>query len=87
MSFLHSAFELQQKIDPLARIDPLSKVFFKNTDYSGPPPPPGAPNPNDAANAAQRQTDAMRLRRGMLANIFAGASSTQPVSGKTMLGT
>ena len=52
-----------------------------------PPPPPGVPNQNDALNAAQAQTDALRNRRGVLANIFAGASNSQPVSGKTQLGT
>lgn len=52
-----------------------------------PPPPPGIPNPNDAANAAQQQTDALRARRGLLANIYAGSSQQQPVVGKTQLGT
>jgi hypothetical protein len=52
-----------------------------------PPPVPGVPNPNDAANAAQAQTDAMRNRRGLLANIYAGSSNTAPVTGKTQLGT
>jgi hypothetical protein len=52
-----------------------------------PPPPPGAPNPNDAANAAQATTDQMRMRRGLLANIYGGAAQQQPVSGKTTLGT
>jgi hypothetical protein len=51
-----------------------------------PPTPPGVPNPNDAMNAAQSQTDAMRMRRGMLANIYAGGSSSAPVVGKTTLG-
>lgn len=51
------------------------------------PPPPGVPGLNDAANAARTQTDLMRQRRGLLANIFAGASSQQPVTGKTQLGT
>jgi hypothetical protein len=50
------------------------------------PPPPQVPNPNDAANVAQSLTDSMRMRRGLLSNIYAGASSTAPVTGKTMLG-
>ena len=56
-------------------------------------PPPGAPpipNPNDAANAAQSQTDALRARRGLLNNIYAGGqagAASQPVAGKTQLGT
>lgn len=52
----------------------------------GPPAPPPVPNPNDAANAAQEQTDQLRMRRGLLANIFAGATNTPPVTGKTQLG-
>jgi len=48
--------------------------------------PPAIPNVNDAANAAQQQTDEMRARRGLLANIYAGASSQAPVVGKTQLG-
>jgi hypothetical protein len=52
-----------------------------------PPPTPGVPNPNDAMNAAQSQTDALRARRGLLANIYAGSSNSAPVSGKTQLGT
>jgi hypothetical protein len=50
------------------------------------PPPPGVPNPNDAANAAQSQTDSMRMRRGLLANMYAGQLNQQPVTGKTQLG-
>jgi hypothetical protein len=49
--------------------------------------PPPTPNPNTAMNQAQSDADAMRARRGVLANIYAGASSTAPVSGKTQLGT
>lgn len=86
MSFLHN---LQQH-DPLARNDPILKTVGNATydvlKAKTPPPPPGVPNPNDAANAAQSTTDALRMRRGMLANIFAGASATAPVSGKTTLG-
>jgi hypothetical protein len=42
---------------------------------------------DQAAQAAQAMTDSLRQRRGLLANIYAGASSQQPVSGKTLLGT
>lgn len=48
------------------------------------PTPPGQ---NDANNAALAQQDQLRMRRGMMANIFAGNTSQQPVSGKTQLGT
>ena len=51
------------------------------------PAPPAIPNVNDAANAAQQQTDALRARRGLLANIYAGSTNQQPVTGKTQLGT
>lgn len=50
------------------------------------PPPPGVPGLGEAANAARTQTDLMRQRRGLLANIYAGAGSQQPVTGKTQLG-
>lgn len=50
------------------------------------PTPPGVPNPNDAANAAQSTTDQMRLRRGMLANLYAGSTNQVPVTGKNTLG-
>lgn len=75
-------------------VDPASRLFGGKADLGydllapkAPPPPPGVPNPNDAANAAQQTTDAMRMRRGMLANIYGGASGAAPVSGKTQLGT
>ncbi|HUP06813.1 MAG TPA: hypothetical protein VMU47_06670 [Caldimonas sp.] len=51
------------------------------------PEPPAPPNPNDAANAARAQSDEMRLRRGMLANIYAGSTNQTPAVGKTQLGT
>lgn len=50
------------------------------------PAPPGVPNPNDAANAARAQTDALRMRRGMLANIYAGSLNQAPTVGRTQLG-
>jgi hypothetical protein len=91
MSFLSKAnssplgFGLINKVDPVNRAASswVASAFAPKT----PPPPPGVPNPNDAANAAQATTDAMRMRRGMLANIYAGASGSAPVVGKTQLGT
>jgi hypothetical protein len=78
-------------------VDPASRLFGGKADLGWdlfkpktPPAPPGVPNPNDAMNAAQTQTDALRMRRGLLANIYAGgntSSSNAPVSGKTQLGT
>lgn len=75
-------------------VDPASRLFGGKADLGydllapkAPPAPPGTPNPNDAANAAQQTTDAMRMRRGMLANIYGGAGSGAPVTGKTQLGT
>jgi hypothetical protein len=87
MSFLHTVHKI---LDPFPR-----KTFLGQQDIAGdlldkqktPPPTPGVPNPNDAANAAQTQTDSMRMRRGLMANIYAGASNSQPVSGKVQLGT
>jgi hypothetical protein len=77
--------------DPLARVglehDPLTREVYGALQGKTPPPPPGPPNPNDAANQAQNLTDQMRMRRGLLANIYAGGSNTAPVSGKTTLGT
>jgi hypothetical protein len=71
--------------------DPITKFVDKGTfnllGSKSPPPPPSVPNPNDAANAAQSTTDQMRMRRGLLANIYAGGSATAPVAGKTALGT
>lgn len=72
----------------------LGKKFGDQSDLAydllkpkTPPAAPGVPNPNDAANAAQSQMDAMRMRRGLMSNIYAGASNTAPVTGKTQLGT
>ena len=77
--------------DPIGRNDPLAKGFdrfaYSRLQGKTPPPVPGVPNQNDALNAAQAQTDAMRMRRGMLANIYAGGQANQPVTGKTQLGT
>lgn len=52
-----------------------------------PTTPPKAPTPGIAARSAEPQLDAIRSRRGLLANIFAGQTNTQPVTGKTQLGT
>jgi hypothetical protein len=72
------------------KVDPLMNFTTKTTSGWFAPKVPAAPqlpNPNDAANAAQATTDSMRMRRGMLANIYAGATSSAPVTGKTQLGT
>jgi hypothetical protein len=77
-------------------IDPAGAFLGRETGIAdmmvkkAPPQPPGVPNQNDALNAAQSQTDAMRARRGMLANIYAGSqqgAGSAPISGKTQLGT
>ena len=92
MSFLSSLTDASHKVfnpGPIGR-GTLGKFDIANDVFGskpGPPPPPGVPNPNDAANAAQSTTDAMRMRRGLLANIYAGGQNTPPVSGKTQLGT
>ena len=87
MSFVPAIHKVLGVIDPatrpLQRNDPLYKVLGPKA----PPPTPATPNPNDAANAAQAQTDAMRMRRGLMSNIYAGAGAQAPVSGKTQLGT
>lgn len=93
MSFAPAIHKTMGWMDPMQK-NILGKKFGDQTDLAyqafkpkTPPPTPGVPNPNDAANAAQSQMDAMRQRRGLMANIFAGASSTAPVSGKQQLGT
>lgn len=84
---MHNMFEH----DPIGRNDPLAKAVdkFAYSKLQGktPPPTPGVPNPNDAANATRSMTDQMRMRRGLLANIYAGGGSSAPVTGKTALGT
>lgn len=91
MSFLSHAvsspfgFGLINKVDPLNRV--ASKAVAGAFAPKTPPPQPGVPNPNDAANASQNLTDSMRMRRGLMANIYAGAGNAQPTTGKTQLGT
>lgn len=88
MSFAPALHKIAGFADPLSRADggklDLGYDLFKPKT---PPPTPGVPNPNDAANAAQSQTDQMRMRRGLMANIYAGASGAAPVTGKQQLGT
>jgi hypothetical protein len=88
MSFLHTFAE---RHDPLgktiAHTDPIGGAVYKSLAPKTPPPTPGVPDPNAAANAAQNLTDQMRMRRGLMANIYAGAGGPAPVSGKTQLGT
>lgn len=84
MSFASGLHKALGFIDPASRvIDPAYSLLKPKT----PPPTPGVPNQNDAANQAQTLTDQMRMRRGLMANIYAGAGSQQPVSGKQQLGT
>ena len=85
MSFLAHLQQNLHKVDPVDRA--VSSAVGLNFTPKTPPPTPGVPNPNDAANAAQNHTDQMRMRRGLMANIYAGAGSPPPVSGKTQLGT
>lgn len=55
------------------------------------PPPPQAPNIDDAQSGARQAEDLMRQRRGVLANIYGGAGAgneTAPTTAvKTALGT
>ena len=86
MSFISpNTSRIVKKLDPLGA--PITaaaySLFGKGLNKPG---PPGPPNPNDAANAAQEQTDALRMRRGLLANIYAGAGGGSPVVGRTQLG-
>jgi hypothetical protein len=73
-------------LGPLGKIDPLTKKLVDAVKPTNPPGLPPIPNPSDAANASLQQTDLMRQRRGLLANIFAGSQAGQPVTGKTALG-
>ena len=77
---------IQKWIDPwdIPLTSGAYSLFGKGLNKPG---PPGPPNQNDAMNAAQSQADAMRMRRGLLANIYAGSQTSQPVTGKTALGT
>lgn len=87
MSFLSGIAHVGHKGDPISlAFGEKSDPIYGAVKPKSPPPTPGIPNPNDAANAAQAQTDAMRMRRGMLANIYAGGQNTAPVSGTTQLG-
>ena len=93
MSFAPAIHKAIGDLDPLhnrilgSKIGNETDLAYDAFKPKTPPPTPGVPNANDAANAAQATTDQMRARRGMLANIYAGASSTAPVSGKSALGT
>ncbi len=88
MSFLRSVYHYT---------DPSSRVLGGQLDLAGdalkkksPPPTPGVPDPNQAANNAQNLTDQMRMRRGLMSNLYAGAQTgpgSAPVTGKTALGT
>jgi hypothetical protein len=85
MSFLSKIQQLGHKIDPVDRA--VSSAVGLNFKPKNPAPTPGVPDPNQAANNAQNLTDQMRMRRGLMANIYAGAGGPAPVTGKTQLGT
>ena len=87
MSLVTHALGWGVKAGSLGLLGHAGSQIEHSLDPKLPPPPPGPPNPNDAANAALAQTDAMRARRGLLANIYAGGQNQQPVTGKTTLGT
>ena len=86
-NFANTMHGLAKWIDPITRIAPKTDIGYDLLKPSTPPPSPGVPNPNDAANAARSMTDQMRMRRGLMANIYAGAGNSAPVTGKTQLGT
>ena len=87
MSFAH-IHNIATKIDPLetkmfgGKLDLAADVLGKKT----PTAPPAPPNPNDALNASQQQTDGMRMRRGLIGNLYGGLSNQQPAAGKVTLG-
>lgn len=91
MSFANTLHKIAGVVDPASRLfGGKADIGYDLLAPKKPPAPPGSPNPNDAANAAQATTDALRQRRGVLANIYAGGSpgtSAAPVTGKTQLGT
>lgn len=62
-------------------IDPGNALGHKDVT-----PMPGPPNQDVAANAAREQADLLRRRRGVLANIYAGASSAGVAPAKANLG-
>jgi len=54
------------------------------------PAPPNAPNIDDAESGARQSEDLMRMRRGVLSNIYAGNqdnATPAPTATKTALGT
>lgn len=86
MSFISpNTARITKKIDPLGAplVAAAYSLFGKGLNKPG---PPGPPNPNDAANAARETTDALRMRRGLLANIYAGTGGGTPAVGRTQLG-
>ena len=105
MSFLNSAFKVTKGLDqfidpaskwtasglPLSPNEILDKQNSKLLAQTTPTVPvaPGTPNPNDAANAAQAQADALRQRRGLLATLYAGSTGGggAPMTGSRQLGT
>lgn len=88
MSFASTLHKVAGVVDPISRLDGGKlDLGYDLLAPKSPPTPPGVPNPNDALNASQSTADALRMRRGLMANIYAGAGNAPPVSGKTQLGT
>jgi len=75
MSYAGKIHNIAQNIDPGMRLfggkTDLAYDLFKPST----PAPPIQANPNDASNAALQQSDALRQRRGLLANIYAGSQT------------
>ncbi len=81
-------------IDPIgSKIDTGAQNFVmgkpgNNRNYygEGPIAPPGPPTQDTAANAATQQSDYLRRRRGVMANIAAGNAGSPTVQNKSALG-
>jgi hypothetical protein len=87
MSFISKAAGNFMDTTPGLRKIDFADQYLKREFAPKVPTPPGVPNPNDALNASQSLTDSMRMRRGMLANIYAGGQpASAPVTGKVTLG-
>ena len=73
-------------VDPFGGFVGQTDLAWDALKPKTPAPAPAVPDVNDAASAAQQQTDAMRARRGMLANIYAGNLNQSPTVGSNQLG-
>lgn len=94
-TFFNNIANVGRKINRLDPLDRTAQNFVlgkppagRNYYGEGPIAPPGAPTQDAAANAAQSQTDLLRRRRGVMANIYAGGGAgAPPVASKSTLGT